>query len=167
MSRSVEVLADSLAKTLHREGEDQVRIPGGSDHGDGRAAGVASNAIIIGFNVRPERKAQEIATRSKSTSAYTPSFTNSRLRSRKPWRLARSHHPRTYLGPGRGSQYLQSAKTAPSRGCFGVDGLIKRDSDVRLLRERRGGVRGRSIRSSALRTTPGFAWHGMRIGIAN
>jgi translation initiation factor IF-2 len=44
----------------------------------------ASNAVIIGFNVRPERKAQELAEQEKSTSACTPSFTNCRTRSSAP-----------------------------------------------------------------------------------
>jgi len=62
----VEVLADSLAKLSN----DKVKIKvlhtgvGAITETDVLLAS-ASNAIIIGFNVRPERKAQELAEQEK------------------------------------------------------------------------------------------------------
>jgi translation initiation factor IF-2 len=82
---SVEVITDLLTKLSN----DKVRLKllrsgvGAITETDVLLAS-ASNAIIIGFNVRPERKAQEIAEQEKSTSACTRSFTNCRTRSSAP-----------------------------------------------------------------------------------
>jgi len=76
---SVEVLADSLVLMSTEKVRVKVIHSGvGSITESDVLLATASNAIIIGFNVRPERKAANWRSRKASRFASTPSSTNSR-----------------------------------------------------------------------------------------
>src|SRR5262249_33544023 len=96
----------------------------------------ASNAIIIGFNVRPERKAQELAEQDK---------VDIRLRSiiyelqdemkRAMSGLLEPTIKETYLGRAQVKETFRIPKVGTVGGCQVIDGVIKRDAEVRLLRD--------------------------------
>ena len=78
---SAEVLADTLAKLTDEKVKIRIIHSGvGAINESDVLLASASNAIIIGFNVRPDRNAEEIAERERSTSACTRSSTTSPTR---------------------------------------------------------------------------------------
>ena len=78
---SAEVLADTLTK-LSDDRSRSASSTAASAPSTSRTccSASASNAIIIGFNVRPDRNAADVADREASTSASTRSSTTSPTR---------------------------------------------------------------------------------------
>src|SRR5881275_1158819 len=134
---SVEVLTDLLGKLSN----DKVRLKvlragvGAITESDVLLAS-ASNAIIIGFSVRPERKAQELAEQEK---------VDIRLHSiihelqdeikRAMTGLLEPTIKETYQGRAIVQETFRIPKVGTIAGCRVSDGIIKRDSEVRLLRD--------------------------------
>ena len=97
----------------------------------------ASNAIIIGFNVRPERKAQEIAEQEKvDIRLHSIIYELQDEIKQGHGRPARTGHQGDlpWAAP---KCAIPSAfrRSAPSPAAIVQDGTIKRDSEVRLLRD--------------------------------
>jgi len=134
---SVEVINDLLTKL---SGE-QVRIKvlrhsvGAITESDVLLA-AASNAIIIGFNVRPERKAQEMADQEKVDIRLHSIIYELQDEMKKAMTgLLDPTIKETYLGRAEVRDTFRIPKVGTIAGCQVLDGLIKRDSDVRLLRD--------------------------------
>ena len=134
---SVEVLAD----TLTRLSNDQVKIKilhtgvGAITETDVLLAS-ASNAIIIGFNVRPERKAQEIAEQEQVDIRLHSIIYELQDEIRKAMTgLLEPVFKETYLGRAEVRDTFKVPKAGTIAGCFVQDGVIKRDAEVRLLRD--------------------------------
>src|SRR6202158_2041242 len=134
---SVEVLTDLLTKLSN----DKVRLKvlrsgvGAITESDVLLAS-ASNAIIIGFSVRPERKAQELAEQEKVDSRLHSIIYELQDEIKKA--MAGLLDPvikETYLGRAEVRDTFKVPKVGVIAGCYVLDGLIKRDSDVRLLRD--------------------------------
>src|SRR5271154_1774878 len=134
---SVEVLGDLLAKLSN----EKVRLKllrsgvGAITETDVLLAS-ASNAIIIGFNVRPERKAQEIAEQEKvdirlHSIIYELQDEIKRAMSGLLEPTIKEH----YQGRAEVLNVFRIPKVGTVAGCRVSDGLIKRDSEVRLLRD--------------------------------
>jgi len=134
---SVEVINDLLMKL---SGE-QVRIKvlrhsvGAITESDVLLA-AASNAIIIGFNVRPERKAQEMAEQEKVDIRLHSIIYELQDEMKKAMTgLLDPTIKETYLGRAEVRDTFRIPKVGTIAGCQVLDGVIKRDSDVRLLRD--------------------------------
>jgi len=134
---SVEVLTDLLAKLSN----DKVRLKvlrsgvGAITESDVLLAS-ASNAIIIGFNVRPERKAQELAEQEKvDIRLHSIIYELQDEIKRAMSGLLEPTIKETYQGRAEVLETFRIPKVGTVAGCRVSDGLIKRDSEVRLLRD--------------------------------
>jgi translation initiation factor IF-2 len=134
---SVEVITDLLTKLSN----DRVRLKllrsgvGAITETDVLLAS-ASNAIIIGFNVRPERKAQEIAEQEKvDIRLHSIIYELQDEIKRAMTGLLEPTIKETYQGRAEVLNVFRIPKVGTVAGCRVSDGLIKRDSEVRLLRD--------------------------------
>jgi translation initiation factor IF-2 len=134
---SVEVINDLLTKLSN----DQVRIKvlrhsvGAITESDVLLA-AASNAIIIGFNVRPERKAQEMAEQEKVDIRLHSIIYELQDEMKKAMTgLLDPTIKETYLGRADVKDTFRIPKVGTIAGCQVSDGVIKRDAEVRLLRD--------------------------------
>ena len=134
---SVEVLTDLLSKLSN----DKVRLKvlrsgvGAITESDVLLAS-ASNAIIIGFNVRPERKAQELAEQEKvDIRLHSIIYELQDEIKRAMSGLLEPTIKETYQGRAQVKETFRIPKVGTIAGCQVTDGLIKRDSEVRLLRD--------------------------------
>jgi translation initiation factor IF-2 len=134
---SVEVLGDLLTKLSN----DKVRLKvlrsgvGAITESDVLLAS-ASNAIIIGFNVRPERKAQELAEQEKvDIRLHSIIYELQDEIKRAMTGLLEPTIKETYQGRAQVKETFRIPKVGTIAGCSVTDGFIKRDSEVRLLRD--------------------------------
>src|ERR1700688_793563 len=96
----------------------------------------ASNAIIIGFNVRPERKAQELADQEKvDIRLHSIIYELQDEIKRAMTGLLEPTIKETYQGRAVVQETFRIPKVGTIAGCRVSDGFIKRDSEVRLLRD--------------------------------
>ncbi len=134
---SVEVISD----LLNRLSNDQVKIKvlrtsvGAITESDVLLAS-ASNAIIIGFNVRPERKAQEMAEQEKVDIRLHSIIYELQDEIKKAMTgLLEPTIKETYLGRADVQDTFRIPKAGTIAGCRVSDGVIKRDAEIRLLRD--------------------------------
>jgi translation initiation factor IF-2 len=134
---SVEVLNDSLAKLSG----DKVKIKilhaavGAITETDVLLAS-ASNAIIVGFNVRPERKAQELADQEKVDIRLHSIIYELHDEIKKAMSgLLEPTIKETFLGRAEVRDTFRIPKVGTIAGCIVQEGTVKRDSEVRLLRD--------------------------------
>ena len=134
---SVEVLSDLLSKLSN----DKVRLKllrsgvGAITETDVLLAS-ASNAIIIGFNVRPERKAQELAEQEEvDIRLHSIIYELQDEIKRAMSGLLEPTIKETYQGRAEVLETFRIPKVGTVAGCRVVDGSIKRDAEVRLLRD--------------------------------
>ncbi len=134
---SVEVITDLLTKLSN----EKVRLKllrsgvGAITETDVLLAS-ASNAIIIGFNVRPERKAQEIAEQEKvDIRLHSIIYELQDEIKRAMSGLLEPTIKENYQGRAEVLNVFRIPKVGTVAGCRVSDGLIKRDSEVRLLRD--------------------------------
>jgi translation initiation factor IF-2 len=133
---SVEVLADSLVRMSTEKVRVKVIHSGvGSITESDVLLATASNAIIIGFNVRPERKAAELAQQEE---------VEIRLHSiiyelQDEMRLAMlglldPTFKENYVGRAEVLNVFRIPKVGTIAGCRVQDGVIRRDAEVKVLR---------------------------------
>jgi translation initiation factor IF-2 len=104
----------------------------------------ASNAVIIGFNVRPERKAQELADQDKVEIRLHSIIYELRTEIEKAmYGLLEPVYRENYAGRADVLNVFKITKVGQIAGCTVRDGLIKRDAQVRVLREGAEVWRGR------------------------
>jgi len=133
---SVEVLADSLQKMS----TEKVRIKvihtgvGAITESDILLAS-ASNAIIIGFNVRPERKGSELAEQEGVEIRLHSIIYELQDEIRKAMLgLLDPVYKENYLGKAEVLNIFRIPKVGTIAGCRVLDGVLRRDSDIRLTR---------------------------------
>jgi translation initiation factor IF-2 len=165
---SVEVLTDLLAKLSN----DKVRLKvlrsgvGAITESDVLLAS-ASNAIIIGFNVRPERKAQELAEQEKvDIRLHSIIYELQDEIKRAMSGLLEPTIKETYLGRAEVLETFRIPKVGTVAGCRVVDGLIKRDSEVRLLRDNLVVFHGKIASLRRFKDDASEVRNGMECGIA-
>jgi translation initiation factor IF-2 len=134
---SVEVLADSLQKMS----TEKVRIKvirsgvGAITESDVLLAS-ASNAIIIGFNVRPERKAADLAEQEEVEIRLHSIIYELQDEIRKAMLgLLEPVFKENYLGRAEVLNVFKIPKVGTIAGCRVLDGVLRRDADVRLTRD--------------------------------
>jgi translation initiation factor IF-2 len=134
---SVEVLTDLLSKLSN----DKVRLKvihsgvGAITETDVLLAS-ASNAIVIGFNVRPERKAQELADQEKvDIRLHSIIYELQDEIKRAMTGLLEPTIRENHQGRALVKETFRIPKVGTIAGCSVTDGVIKRDNEVRLLRD--------------------------------
>jgi translation initiation factor IF-2 len=134
---SVEVLADSLS----RMSTEKVRVKvlhsgvGAITESDILLAS-ASNAVVIGFNVRPDRKAQEVADRENvEIRLHSIIYELQDEITKAMFGLLDAVYKENYGGRAEVLQVFKITKVGQIAGCVVKDGIIKRDNQVRVLRE--------------------------------
>jgi translation initiation factor IF-2 len=96
----------------------------------------ASNAIIIGFNVRPDRKASELANREKvDIRLHTIIYNVVDEIKRAMQGVLEPVIKETYLGTADVRDTFRIPKVGTIAGCYITDGKVTRNAEVRLLRD--------------------------------
>ena len=134
---SVEVIADTLNKLSTEKVKIKVLHTGvGAITESDVLLATASNAIIIGFNVRPERKAAEVAEMEQVDIRLHSIIYELQDELRKAMTgLLEPIVKETVNGHAIVRETFRIPKVGVIAGCMVQDGLIKRDSEVRLLRD--------------------------------
>jgi translation initiation factor IF-2 len=134
---SVEVLSDLLGKLSNEKVRIKVLRTGvGAITESDVLLASASNAIIIGFNVRPERKAQELAEQEKVDIRLHSIIYELQDEIKKAMSgLLEPTIKENYQGRAEVRETFRIPKVGAVAGCQVIDGTIKRDSEVRLLRD--------------------------------
>ncbi|HUI83851.1 MAG TPA: translation initiation factor IF-2 [Candidatus Binatia bacterium] len=134
---SVEVLSDLLTRLSNERVKITImRASVGAITESDVLLASASNAIIIGFNVRPERKAQELAEQEKvDIRLHSIIYELQDEIKRAMTGLLEPIVKETYLGRAEVRDTFRVPKVGTVAGCYVSDGVIKRDAEVRLLRD--------------------------------
>jgi len=134
---SAEVLTDTLQKLSN----DKVRIRvlhagvGAITESDVLLAST-SNAIIIGFNVRPERNAEALAEQEKvDIRLHTIIYNLTDEIKRAMAGLLEPVYKEVYQGKAEVRETFRISRVGMVAGCFVQDGHLTRGSEVRLLRD--------------------------------
>ena len=134
---TAEVLTDMMQKLSN----DKVRISvirsgvGAINETDVLLAS-ASNAIIIGFNVRPERNATALAEQEKvDIRLHTIIYDLTDEMKRAMTGMLEPVFKEVYQGRAEVREVFRITKVGNVAGCYVQDGFIKRDSQIRLLRD--------------------------------
>jgi translation initiation factor IF-2 len=134
---SAEVLADTLAKLSTEKVKIKILHTGvGAITENDVLLASASNAVVIGFNVRPERKAQELAEMEKVDIRLHSIIYELQDEIKKAMAgLLEPIIKETYQGRAEVRETFRVPKVGTVAGCYVLDGVIKRDSDIRLVRD--------------------------------
>jgi translation initiation factor IF-2 len=134
---SVEVLSDLLTKLSNERVKINImRASVGAITESDVLLASASNAIIIGFNVRPERKAQELAEQEKvDIRLHSIIYELQDEIKRAMTGLLEPIVKETHLGRAEVRDTFRVPKVGTIAGCYVSDGIVKRDAEVRLLRD--------------------------------
>src|SRR6266853_949062 len=165
---SVEVLSDLLSKMSN----DKVRLKvlrsgvGAITESDVLLAS-ASNAIIIGFSVRPERKAQELADQEKVDIRLHSIIYELQDEIKKAMTgLLEPTIKETYQGRAAVRETFRIPKVGVIAGCTVTDGSIKRDAEVRLLRDNVAVFKGKVSSLRRFKDDASQVTNGMECGIS-
>jgi translation initiation factor IF-2 len=133
--------AEVLRDTLEKLSTDKVTIRvlragvGAINESDVDLA-IASNAIIIGFNVRPERNATATAEREKvDIRMHTIIYEIVDEMKKAMAGMLAPVYKEVYRGRAEVREVFKVSKVGAVAGCMVVDGNIPRDSQVRILRD--------------------------------
>jgi translation initiation factor IF-2 len=133
--------AEVLTDTLQKLSNDKVRIRvlhsgvGAITETDVLLAS-ASNAIIVGFNVRPERTAQAVAEQEKvDIRLHTIIYELADEIKKAMTGMLEPVFKEVYKGRAQVRDVFRISKVGTVAGCMVEDGVITRHSEVRLLRD--------------------------------
>ncbi|HXE91379.1 MAG TPA: translation initiation factor IF-2 [Terriglobales bacterium] len=165
---SVEVLADSLAKLSTEKVKIKILHSGvGAITETDVLLASASNAIIIGFNVRPERKAQELAEQENVDIRLHSIIYELHDEIKKAMAgLLEPTLKETYLGRAEVRETFRIPKVGTVAGCYVQDGIIKRDGEVRLLRDNVVVFKGRIGSLRRFKEDASEVRHGLECGLS-
>ncbi|MHB1673481.1 MAG: translation initiation factor IF-2 [Acidobacteriaceae bacterium] len=165
---SVEVLAESLP----RLSTEKVRVKvihsgvGAITESDILLAS-ASDAIVIGFNVRPERKASELAAQERVDIRLHSIIYELQDEMRKAMLgLLEATIKENYLGRAEVANVFKIPKVGAVAGCRVTDGMFKRDSEVRVLRDSVQIYKGRLASLKRFKDDVSEVRNGMECGIS-
>ena len=134
---SAEVLNDTLSKLSN----DKVKVKiihtgvGAITETDVLLAS-ASNAVIVGFNVRPERKASELAQlENVDIRLHTIIYNVTDEIKKAMTGLLAVTYKETTLGRAEVRETFRIPKVGTVAGCYVQDGKVSRESKIRLLRD--------------------------------
>jgi translation initiation factor IF-2 len=164
---SVQVLADSLQKMS----TEKVRIKvihsgvGAITESDVLLAS-ASNAIIIGFNIRPERKASELAEQEGVEIRLHSIIYELQDEIRKAMLgLLEPVFKENYLGRAEVLNVFKIPKVGTIAGCRVTDGVLRRDADIRLMRDGEQVFKGKLTSLKRFKDDAREVTNGMECGV--
>lgn len=165
---SAEVLADTLSKLSTEKVKIKILHTGvGAITENDVLLASASNAVIIGFNVRPERKAQELAEMEKVDIRLHSIIYELQDEIKKAMAgLLEPIIKETYLGRAEVRETFRVPKVGTVAGCYVQDGNIKRDADVRLVRDGVQVYKGKISSLKRFKDDASEVRNGMECGIA-
>jgi len=133
---SVEVLADSLEKMSTEKVRVRVLRAGvGAITESDVLLASASNAVIIGFNVRPDRKAADVAERENvEIRIHSIIYELQDEITKAMYGLLEPVFKENYLGRAEVLNVFKITKVGQIAGCIVRDGLIRRDAQVKVMR---------------------------------
>lgn len=153
VSGSVEALEDALAKIDVGGDEVSIRV---IDRGVGAITetnvdlAAASDAIIIGFNVRPQGKATEMADREGVEIRYYSVIYQAIEEIEAALKgMLKPEYEERVLGQAEIRAIFRSSKAGNIAGCMVTSGLIRRNAKVRVLRD--GAVAADNLDLASLR----------------
>jgi translation initiation factor IF-2 len=133
--------AEVLTETLQKLSNDKVKVRvihsgvGAINESDILLAS-ASNAIVIGFNVRPDRKAQATAEQEKvDVRLHTIIYNLTDEMKKAMSGLLAPVFKEVYRGKAEVRETFRISKVGAVAGCQVTDGSIPRDSECRVLRD--------------------------------
>ena len=133
--------AEVLSETLQKLSNDKVRIRvirtgvGAITESDVLLAST-SNAIVIGFNVRPDRGAAAVAEQEKvDIRLHTIIYDLTDEIKRAMSGMLEPVFKEVYRGRAEIREVFRISKVGTVAGCLVVDGIIPRTADVRVLRD--------------------------------
>jgi translation initiation factor IF-2 len=134
---SAEVLTETLQKLSNEKVKVRVIHSGvGAINESDVLLASASNAIIIGFNVRPERKAEAVAEQEKvDIRLHTIIYNLTDEIKRAMTGLLEPVFKEVYKGKAEVRETFRISKVGNVAGCQVIDGSITSKSEVRLLRD--------------------------------
>ncbi len=134
---SVEVLSDTLQKLSNDKVKMRIIHSGvGAISESDVLLAAASNAIIVGFNVRPERTAAEVAQKEKvDIRLHTVIYDITEEIKRAMTGLLEPVFKENFMGKADVREVFRIPKVGVVAGCMVQDGKLTRDSEVRLLRD--------------------------------
>ena len=134
---SVEVLRDTLAKLSTAEvAINVIHASAGAITANDILLASASQAIVIGFNVRPERSAKELAEREKvDVRLYSIIYNLTDELQKAMVGLLKPTYKEEELGRAEVREVFKVSKVGTIAGCMVTDGLILRTAKARLLRD--------------------------------
>jgi translation initiation factor IF-2 len=134
---SVEAVTDQLMKLPQEKIKLRVIRSGAGAISEGDVLlAAASNAVVIGFNVRPERKAAEAADRDRvEMRLYTVIYDAVQDIRKAMEGLLEPSVREVRLGAAEVRQAFRISKVGTIAGCYVVDGKVNRNAQVRLLRD--------------------------------
>jgi len=164
---SVEVLADSLQKMS----TEKVRIKvirsgvGAITESDVLLAS-ASNAIIIGFNVRPDRKSADLAEQEDVEIRLHSIIYELQDEIRKAMLgLLEPVFKENYLGRAEVLNVFKIPKVGTIAGCRVLDGVLRRDAEVRLMRDGEQVFKGKLTSLKRFKDDAKEVTNGMECGV--
>jgi translation initiation factor IF-2 len=133
--------AEVIAETLQKLSTDKVKIQvihagvGAINESDVLLAS-ASNAIVIGFNVRPDRNAAGLAEKEKvDIRLHTIIYDLTDEIKRAMTGMLEPVFKEVYRGRAEVRETFRISKVGTIAGCLVVDGTVPRDAEVRILRD--------------------------------
>jgi translation initiation factor IF-2 len=134
---SVEVVADMLNKLSTDKAKVKILHSGaGAVNESDVLLASASNAIVIGFNVRPERKAQEMAdSEGVEIRLYTVIYNLTNDIKAAMIGMLEFTTSEKYVGRAEVRDTFRVPKFGFIAGSYVLDGVIKRNAEARLLRD--------------------------------
>jgi translation initiation factor IF-2 len=165
---SAEVLADTLGKLSREKVKIKILHTGvGAITENDVLLASASNAVIIGFNVRPERKAQELAEMEKVDIRLHSIIYELQDEIKKAMAgLLEPVIKEVYQGRAEVRETFRVPKVGTVAGCYVLDGQIKRDSEVRLVRDGVQVYKGKISSLKRFKDDASEVRNGMECGIA-
>jgi len=164
---SVEVLADSLVLMSTEKVRVKVIHSGvGSITESDVLLATASNAIIIGFNVRPERKAAELAQQE----AVQIRIHSIIYELQDEMRLAmlgmlEPVYKENYIGRAEVLNIFKIPKIGTIAGCRVQDGVIRRDAEIKVMRDGEQLFKGKVVSLKRFKDDAREVTNGMECGI--
>jgi translation initiation factor IF-2 len=137
VSGTAEVLSDMMQKLSNEKVRIRVIRSGvGAINESDVLLASASSAIIVGFNVRPERNATALAEQEKvDIRLHTIIYELNDEMKRAMTGMLEPVYKEVYQGRVEIREVFRISKVGNVAGCYVLDGFIKRDSQIRLLRD--------------------------------
>jgi translation initiation factor IF-2 len=134
---SVEVLKDTLGKlSTDKVAINVIHASAGAINANDILLASASQAIVIGFNIRPERSAKELAEREKvDVRLYSVIYNLTDELQKAMAGLLQPTFKEEELGRAEVREVFRVSKVGTVAGCMVVEGNILRTAKARLLRD--------------------------------